>query len=68
MDQISNHLMNAFGICVDSRETVRQVDDKVDVASGSKWLKSLHRRQYSFTDRHRLEAERNLARFDSGKL
>ncbi len=44
MDQISNHLMNAFGICVDSRETMRQVDDKVDVASGSKWLKSLHRR------------------------
>ena len=68
MNKICNDLMNALGIRVDLGETVRQVDDQVDITSGGKWLQSFYWRQYSLTYRHRLEAERNLTRFNTGKL
>ena len=68
MNKIRNDLMYARGIRVDARETVRQVDDKVDITSGGKWLQSFNWRQYGLTYRHRLEAERNLTRLNTGKL
>ena len=60
MYKIRNHLVYAFGISVNTGETLWQVDDKVDFASCGKWLQSFNWRQYSFTHPHRLKTKRNL--------